>query len=328
MNKKIIALAVAFAATGVNAATIYENNATTVGLSGGIDAFLSDTELKNYSATDDYTGDADVDVSVKIQIDANHQLNDDVMVFGSFEIEDGTGFKPGGEDKNVTTDDEYIGAMFGDNFGIAVGEIGDFGDSLDAITIDNTNEGYGYMDDFVTSFESAGNGISLKYSTDALTLIADTFLSEEEDQDAAYGVSAEYTAAGFTAGASYQDHGNRGSSTTTNSGDNDVYGVKLGYAIAGFSVNANYAVEQINSVDIDVIGASADYTVDAARLYVSAFQAEKDGFSDEMTAYTVGADYAFSDALKGFIEYSSADNYKYDNDAEETIAVAGVYFSF
>ena len=332
MNKKIIALAVALAAScAANAGTIYEKNDTEVKLKGEIDAYLSSQSSEAADGTEtDY--DADIDLWAKIQLDAKHQLNEDASVFGSFELENGNGFGPGDDQENeVKTDDLYLGAMFNDSFGFAVGEIGDFGDSLDAITIDNTNEGYGYMDDFATSFESKGHAISFKFDADGLKLIGDMYMAEDEDTDAAYGVSASYTAAGVSVGASYQDHGNRDGYTSTNNGDNDIYGFKAGYAANGFSVAAHYVVEQINSEDYEAIGLAADYEMGAARLYVSGFTSEKDNASaseDDMTALTVGAEYGFSKNLIGFVEYSSLENSDYEDGAEDNLALLGTYFKF
>lgn len=330
MEKKIIALAVALAAAGANAATLYDNEQSKLAVKGEIDAYLSTVEVEGTSS--DYDLDPDIDLWAKIQVDAEHKLNSGIKVFGSFEIENGVGFDKGdGDNKDVTTDDEYIGAMLTESFGIAVGEIGDFGDSLDAITIDNTNEGFGFVDDVVTSFESKGHTMSMKYDAEGLKLIADMYMAEEEERDAAYGLSASYDIAGFNLGASYQDHGNREAYDAINTGDNDVYGFKAGYSAGAFSIAAHYVVEQINSVDHEGVGIAADYTIDALRLYTSAFTAEKDNSAaneDDMTAYTLGFDYAIADNLTGFAEYSFADNYEYSKDAEKTIAVAGVYFTF
>ncbi len=323
MNKKFLALAVAALVSGAaNAANIYEDDATTFGVSGEIDTFLSQFESDNKPDTD-----FDADLWAKIQIDATHKLNDTVTVFGSFEMENGEGYGYDG-DKGLKTDDLYFGAMFGESFGIAAGEVGDFGDSFNAITIDNTNEGYGFMDDFVTDFESDGHTIAAKYEANGLVLIADTYLDEDEGEDAAYGVSASYTVSGFNVGASYQDHGNRDGVDSTNNGDNNVYGVKVGYAADAFSIAANYVVEEQNSVDIDVIGLAADYKFDAARLYVSGFVADKDGADEDLTAYTVGADYSFSNNVLGFVEYSAQDNSEYASNTDNSLYLVGMYYMF
>ncbi len=324
MNKKFLALAVAALVSGAaNAANIYEDDATTFGVSGEIDTFLSQFEADGSTAG----RDLDADLWAKIQIDATHKLNDTVTVFGSFEMENGEGYGSNG-DKDLKTDDLYFGAMFGENFGIAAGEVGDFGDSFNAITIDNTNEGYGFMDDFVTDFESDGHTIAAKYEANGLVLVADTYLDEDEGQDAAYGVSASYTISGFNVGASYQDHGNRDGVDSTNNGDNDVYGVKVGYAADAFSIAANYVVEQQNSVDIDVVGLAADYKFDAARLYVSGFVADKDNAEEDFSAYTVGADYSFSNNLLGFVEYSAQENSEYASNTDNSLYLVGMYYMF
>ncbi|WP_375751205.1 porin [Vibrio sp. HN007] len=335
MNKKIIALAVAFVATGANAATIYENDQTAVSLKGEIDTYLSKYETKGVASPK--KTDADIDLWAKIQIDAKHQLNEDISVIGSFEMENGNGFLPGDNDSNsVSTDDLYVGAMFGENFGIAVGEIGDFGDSLDAIIIDNTNEGVGYVDDVASRFESKGHAVSIKYATENLKLIADTYLHQDEDKDSTYGLSAAYEMAGFYAGASYQDHGNRHAYAETNNGDNTVMGVKLGYGIGGFSIATHYVKEEINSVDVDVWGVAADYQINDVRLYTSLYSGEVDTTKDDLDAYTVGVDYAISDNLTAFVEYSSSEGTTFvaENtpgfvkDSETDVAVAGVYYTF
>lgn len=139
MNKTLIALAVSAAAvaTGANANTIYKTDTSSLSLSlsGEIDAYLSKVETQNTKY------DADIDLWAKIQIDARHQLNDTVAVFGSFEVETGNGFMPGDNDANsFSADDAYVGLELGNNFGFAVGEPGDYAKSVNAILIDNTNK--------------------------------------------------------------------------------------------------------------------------------------------------------------------------------------------
>ena len=153
MKKTLVALAVAGISTSALAAgNIYDNGTTSFNLKGEIDTYVSTVEGKENGATTTKR-DVDVDLWAKIQIDSEHKLNEDVTLFGSFELENGEFFdKDSSSDHaRVRTDDLYFGAYFGDNWGVALGEVGDFGDSLDAITIDNTNEGLGYVDDFVKS---------------------------------------------------------------------------------------------------------------------------------------------------------------------------------
>lgn len=320
MNKKIIALAITAAAatSGANAANVYDNGTTAMNLKGEIDVYLSDTNNTDF----------DADLWAKIQIDATHQLNEETTLFGSFEMENGNFFLKEYNDENgVSTDDLYAGLSYGEHFGIAFGEVGDFGDSFDAITIDNTNEGYAYMDDFVTSFESKGHTIAVKGEFDGLTVIADTYLTDDEDLDAAYGISVQYDIAGLTLGASFQDHGNRAAySEKGENGDSSVWGVRAGYEIADFSIDANFVAEENDGDDIDSYGLTAAYQLDALRFYTSVGTADKDGESEDLEFVTIGADYAVANNILVFVEYADVQAYESANDIEQ--AVLGTYFTF
>lgn len=334
MKKTLLALAVATISTSALAAgNIYDDGTTAFNVKGEIDTYVSaaDTKTTTSGVATKNSTDADIDLWAKIQIDATHKLNDSVTAFGSFEIENGNGFDgwksqlTSSDDNAMKTDDLYFGFNFGENFGIAAGEIGDFGDSLDAITIDNTNEGLGYMDDFVNSIESAGHAVSMKYTTGGLKLIADSYLSSDEDKDVAYGVSAQYAFNEmFTVGASYQDQGNRGLGD-----DHKIMGVAARMHVAGFGAAVNYVSEDIDGAsDLETVSAALDYQIEKARLYTSF------GFTDgdndkEITYYTVGADYAVSGNILAFVEYTDAED-KTDNDnkVEGDGVVAGIYYTF
>ncbi len=336
MKKTLLALAVATVSTSALAAgNIYDDGTTAFNIKGEIDTYLSasETTVTNAAgvATKNST-DADIDLWAKIQIDATHKLNDSVTAFGSFEIQNGNGFDGwkgiAADDQSMQTDDLYFGFSFGDNFGIAVGEIGDFGDSLDAITLDNTNEGFGYMDDFVSSLESPGHAVSMKYTTGGLKLIADSYLSSKEDEDAAYGVSAQYAFNEmFTVGATYQDQGNRGLGD-----DHQIMGAAARLSIANFGAAVNYVFEDIDGAsDLETVSAALDYQIEKARLYTSFGFTDGDN-DEEITYYTVGADYAVSSNIAAFIEYS---DYEKDNFAQEEGqilefdgVVAGMYYTF
>ena len=345
MKKTLLALAVATVSTSALAAgNIYDDGTTAFNVKGEIDTYLSAGDATKTVAgkAEKIESDLDVDLWAKIQIDATHKLSDSVTAFGSFEIENGNGFGiwegKFDDDNSVSTDDLYFGFTAGENFGIAAGEIGDFGDSLDAITLDNTNEGFGYMDDFVSSLESAGHGISMKYTTGGLKLIADSYLTSKEDEDVAYGVSAEYAFNDmFTLGASYQDQGNRASTelpdgTKIAYDDYSVMGAKAALTLGNFGAAVNYIFEDIEvagtDADLDTISASLDYKIDKARLYTSF------GFTDgdddqELNYYTIGTDYSVSSNILAFIEYSDYEK-KFDNanKFEGDAVIAGMYYTF
>lgn len=333
MKKTLLALAVAAVSTSALAAgNIYDDGTTSFNVKGEIDTYLSAADVETTSAgvATKKSSEADIDLWAKIQIDAKHKLSDSVTAFGSFEIENGNGFDSWSgvlksDDQAMKTDDLYVGFSVGENFGIAMGEIGDFGDSLDAITIDNTNEGIGYMDDFVSSVESAGHAVSIKYTAGGLKLIADSYLSSDENEDVVYGASAQYAFNEmFTLGATYQDQGNRG-----HGDDHQIMGVAARMNIAGFGAAVNYVSEDIDGdTDLETISAALDYQIEKARLYTSFGFTDGDN-DEEITYYTVGADYAVSSNIAAFVEYSNAEE-KTDsnNKVEGDGVVAGFYYTF
>ncbi|WP_029801381.1 porin, partial [Vibrio parahaemolyticus] len=92
MKKTLVALAVAGISTSALAAgNIYDNGTTSFNLKGEIDTYVSTIERKENGKTSTKR-DVDVDLWAKIQIDAEHKLNEDIKVFGSFELENGEFF--------------------------------------------------------------------------------------------------------------------------------------------------------------------------------------------------------------------------------------------
>ena len=328
MKKTLVALAVAGISTSALAAgNIYDNGTTSLNLKGEIDTYVSTVEGKENGVTTTKR-DVDVDLWAKIQIDSEHKLNEDVTLFGSFELENGEFFdKDSSSDHaRVRTDDLYFGANFGDNWGVALGEVGDFGDSLDAITIDNTNEGLGYVDDFVKSKESAGHAVSVKGSFDKLTVIADAYLNQNENIDTAFGLSAQYAINEmFTVGASYQDQENRNLAGD----DYQVMGAAVRFNMDNFSAAANYVAEEFNKSDADTWSAVAAYQMNEARVYTSFGFTEYEGNNDQ-SYYTFGADYAVTGNVLTFIEYTASENDNKDasEKVEADLIVAGVYYTF
>ncbi|MGR5133533.1 porin [Vibrio alfacsensis] len=327
MKKTLLALAVAGISTSALAAgNIYDNGETSFNVSGEIDTYLS-TRSNEINGKEVKKNDLDLDLWAKIQIDAQHKLNQDITVFGSFEIENGAGFGYDESEANsVSTDDLYVGAYFGQNWGVAVGEIGDFGDTLDAITLDITNEGYDLGDDFVNSLESGGHAAAVKGSFEQLTVIADVYLDQEENNDVAYGFSAEYALNDmFTVGAMYQDQGTR--MVDSEKFEYSIMGASARFNKDNFEAAVAYIVEDINNEDLDTIAAAAGYQINDARLYTTF------GFSDgekdvEGHYYTVGTDYKLSGNLKTFIEYSVVEAEEANIKDEDTVVVAGAYYTF
>ena len=86
MKKTLLALAIAATATSVNAAEIYANDDTKVGLKGEVDIYLTTSEVDQI-AGGSKKEEADVSTWAKIQLDAEQKLNDQFTAFASFEIE-------------------------------------------------------------------------------------------------------------------------------------------------------------------------------------------------------------------------------------------------
>ncbi|UJF19691.1 porin [Vibrio sp. SS-MA-C1-2] len=359
MKRTLLALLVAATASNAMAANIYQNDTTSVGLKGEIDATMSKSSIDGAEAGAKDDLDADVDMWAKIQMDINHKINDTFGLKGSFEIESDSGYSNPfskynlsnadlSEDKgnSMKADDVYVALSMGDNWVAAAGEIGDVGDSLDAITIDNTNEGLGFMDDYnAASVESRGHAIGVKGKVAGVTVVADTYFNQDTDVDQSYGISAEYDIAGFTVGATYQ-----GGQKVA---DVDYYntGVAVGYAIGNFSAKVNYVAfegygfangESANADNAEgnQVGLSAAYQIQNARVYFSGGLASADAVDTEgnelsqgdtdLSFFTVGTDYQITNNLTAFVEYSQA-NYDYDIDQEDTtqqFGIMGVYFTF
>jgi outer membrane porin protein LC len=338
MKKTLVALAVAGISTSALAAgNIYDDGTSSFNVKGEIDAYLSTLKAEDVNGNEVAKSDMDIDLWAKIQIDATHKVNQDLSVFGSFEVENGNGFGYEDDKNEVKTDDLYIGANFGDNWGVAIGEVGDFGDSLDAITLDNTNEGWGYMDDFVHSVESAGHAVSVKGNFDKLTVIGDVYLNQDDKNDTVFGLSAQYVINDMiTLGASYQDQGDQdqGEAIATNrTFDYSVMGVAAGFNMDNFSAGLNYVAEEAKSGDKDTWSAVAAYQMNEARLYTSI--GTMDGDNDvEGSYYTFGADYAVTGSLSTFVEYSVAEDTLAEQASDESTAdedtrvIAGVYYTF
>ncbi|MDK9760336.1 porin, partial [Vibrio sp. D173a] len=189
MKKTLLALAIAATATSVNAAEIYANDDTKVGLKGEVDIYLSTSEVDT-STTATTKKEADVSTWAKIQLDAETKLN------ASVEIES--------DGSNAKFDDGLAGFKT-DTWGMAFGETGDLAESADAIQKDDiTNEGNYMGSTGGHHAESSGHGAVFKGQfVEGLTLVADINTDSTENVDNTYGISADYAFGAFSVGASY-----------------------------------------------------------------------------------------------------------------------------
>ncbi|MFN3015535.1 porin [Vibrio coralliilyticus] len=334
MKKTLVALSVLAAAANVNAAEIYSTDASKVSLKGEVDAYVATTDIEKTAAaaTGPVRSETDAFVTVwgKVQLDAEHKVNDSLTSFASFEIESSTGFDSSSSDNNAKFDDMYIGVK-GDSWGVAVGEVGDLAESLDAIEKgDITNEGQFFGSAGGHRAESSGNGVVFKAElTEGLVFVTDLNTESDTEVDNTYGVSLDWTINEmFSVGGSILS-GEQAANT-----DYQVAGLSGSVTVGGFYFAATYAqFEGINSfglfgdsftdssdnktsfdyVDGNAYGVAAQYTIDKTRLYATYDVLELDEFTaggnanGDTTNIVLGVEYALQDNVAIFAEYQTAE---------------------
>ncbi len=344
MKKTLLALAVIAASSSVAANEIYSTDTTKLSFGGEIDAYVTVDEI------DDVKHDADVEMWAKIQVDAEHKITDSLTAFASFEIEtETTGESEAG------FDDVFIGIKT-DVWGVAIGEVGDFADSMDAIQKDDiTNEGnyMGSTDGHHT--ESRGNGFVVKAEViDGLVLVADVHTEEGEDVDNTYGVSADYTFSNYSIGASFV----MGDAYYTSDEDDvvdpdyhvadySVYGLSVSAEFGDLFLAATYAEFEGSTylaywdtppVSGSTVGVAASYRINKTLLYTTYAFADIDEAAFEGKTYdadmdisnlVVGVSYDLLDNILLFAEYQVADvDFDDNDDIDAYTAMLGVYYTF
>ncbi|MCF7496231.1 porin [Vibrio sp. L5-1] len=338
MKKTLLALAIAATATSVNAAEIYSNDDTKVGLKGEVDIYLTQSEVDNVSGVGSEKKDADVSTWAKIQLDAEQKLNDQFTAFASFEIES--------DGSNAKFDDVLAGFKT-DTWGMAFGETGDLAESADAIQKDDiTNEG-NYMGSTGGHHkESSGHGAVFKGQfVEGFTIVADINTEATDGVDNTYGISADYAFSNFSIGASYiagDAAENVDYLLTGVSASAEFGGLYLAATYAQYEGNQGYGYWDLASGygNGETMGVAAAYQLDAVRLYTTYAVATTDervsttgvvsSISDvDSTNLVVGADYAFRNNILFFAEYQTAD-FEVDGgaDLDADGVTAGVYYTF
>lgn len=346
IKKTLIAMAVLATAGTANAAQIYGSDTSKVSLGGEIDTYFSVWE-RDDTATTTTKNDPAVNMWVKIQMDAEHQINNTFTAFGSFEMESGSFWT--GTDNDIRADDVYAGVKTS-SWGIVAGEHGDWGDSMDAIEKDDIDNDAYYLGSAGGHHrESAGNGIGFKYyGVENLTLLVDVTTNSDEDIDATWGGSANYTLGNYSLGAAYQ----AGDQATGFTGATDQYKA-TDYHKGGVSASATFgglylALTYVNYEGVDTFGffspsttptatipddtfyegnafgGAASFTIDKLRLYTTYSLMSNDKSTTvtttssttadvndaDVSLLVLGADYGVLDNLTVWVEYqnSTAEN--------------------
>ena len=334
MKKTLVALAV-LATASANAGNLYENDATSVKVSGEVNTIV--TKLKTKSAGATVTdNDAQVDASVVLQLDVDHKISDSVTAFGSFELEGDNG-------DNASVDDAKVG--FKGNFGkVTFGETGSSYAVLEKAEL--TNEGTD-VDVVYNSSESAGHGIRYEITVaDSLSLSADIQTNSSETVDNDWSISADYAIADFTIGAAYLQADEK-----TQDYDRNSLGLSVSYEANGFYVAGTYtqfegqgdinveggdATAELPDHDGNTYALAASYSWDAYKVY-GAYQvlaADKTtsgaNIDADLDNYYVGFEYAVMSNLTAFVEYNVSELSGGDvaNKQEADFAAAGLYLTF
>ncbi|GLT19307.1 porin [Vibrio zhanjiangensis] len=347
MKKTLVALSVLAAAANVNAGEIYATDASKVSLSGEVDAYVATTDVTNASNVNTKQ-DPYVVVWGKIQLDAEHKVNDALTAFASFEIESASDVYVGDSDNNAKFDDLYVGVKT-DVWGVAVGEVGDVAASTDAIEKgDITNEGNFFGAAGGHRSESDGQGIVFKSKLgDSLVFVADLNTEANDKVDNTYGASLDWSINDmFTLGGSFV------SGESAENVDYSLAGVAASAEYKGFLFAASYGqFEGVNDwglfgtttsyFDGDAYGVAAQYTIEKTRLYATYDVMELDevqvaGGSNlnakgDLTNLVVGVDYALLANVKVFAEYQAADtsdDFSAGANQDGDSFILGAYYTF
>lgn len=330
MKKTLLALAIMAASGSLSAAEIYSTDTSKFSLKGEVDGYLLTSDVDGLDGT---TTKSDPDASywAKIQVDAEQKINDTLTAFASFEIE--------GDDTYLELDDVYVGFKT-DTLGIAIGEVGDFAESMNVLQKDDiTNEG-NYFGTTTNPSESGGHSIAVKGEfVEGLVLVADAHTQSDDDQGNIYGVSADYTFSGYSIGAAFL------TGDAAENVDYSVAGVSATADLGGFFVTASYTEYEGNKkygywttddyLSGSSVGLAASYQLDKTRLYTTYVFADADentatGASADVdtTNLVLGVDYALSDNVTLLAEYQIAE---FDNGSETFDAygvTTAIYYVF
>jgi predicted porin len=339
MKKTLVALAI-LAAGSANAFELYNQDGTSVAIKGEVDVYVKTDEAKP-DGGETSKQDAHVFAWAYAQVDFEHALNDDVAVFGSFEIE--------GDGNSAAKFDDVVGGFKGDFGKLSIGETGSSYGALEKAEVSNEQAEF---DVVYNSSESAGKGIRFETTVaEDLALSADIQTRADEDDDANYAISADYATDAFSVAVGYMASGDQGKKTDADYVEGgSAYGISASldvvenlYLAATFTKydgQGNVGVSGGNNDNVEIelgnhegtsMGLAAAYTIDKARIYTAYHQinADKDMDGDklDLTAsnYYVGVDYAVHSNVTAFVEYGASD---LEDLGTYSNVIAGMYIAF
>ncbi|ATJ83803.1 porin [Halomonas beimenensis] len=337
MKKTLLATAIAgaMAASGAQAATVYNQDGTKLDIYGNIQIAYYDT---NNAAGDSQDGIADNGTTFGFA--AEHVISQGLTGYLKLEFDD-------------IKADEMKTAVDNDDSGDTayVGLRGDFGDvrvgSYDQLIDDWIQDPITNNEGFDVSDSTGAHGGGADQETDKVTYTspslggfqfavgtqykgdfdsADGGDADEGDSNASFFGGAKYTMGAFSVAAVYDNLDNI--NYTTTGGDvesvGDQYGVTAQYTIDTLRLSAKWetfdADQEDSDVDFAALGARYGYGM--GDVYGAYQNVDSEGSDDDRDEVIIGANYSISDAMYTWVEAAWYDK---ENDEDDGVGVGITY---
>lgn len=339
MKKTLLATAVALAAaSSAQAATVYNEDGTTLDVYGNVQIGYRNIKDKNGDSRDDL-----FDNGTTFGFAAQHQITNDVIGYMKLEIDDidATEMKTGPRQKGGDT--AYIGAKgsFGDV------RIGSFDTVMDDWIQDplTNNEYFDATDSNVSGKEETDQirymspvmggvqiAVGANYKGDgngdnASGSAATTFYAGVKYAVGAFSIAAVYDDLGYYDDAlqGFDENGKPVFGDRTDGDYGDRYGVNAQYTMDALRLSVKYETfdADYDDGDVDFMGLGARYGYGMGDVY-AAYQYidPEDNSLDEMNEFIVGGTYNISDAMYTWAEIAKRDR---NEDAGDGFGVGVTY---
>ena len=308
MKKAALATAVisALASTSSIAATVFENDTTTLNVGGRMEfrgdfGDAIDGTMKNASR-------------VRLNIGGETKLNDSMTGFGFYEAQQSVVDTNDTASSNTEFEQRYMYTGVKGDFGAI-----SFGRQDTAANLVSSMSDLGIFTDNQSSHITAAskrtsNVIAYGFSADALTINA-SFVGGSSKTSDGYGIAATYDMPfGLTVGLGYaaNDNGKDDEGSSNGSSDQIIAGLK--YSIADFTIAGTYAEgdkddklkSKYKSTEV-----AAEYKLNSSFRLIAAYvnQEEKANsgskFEDKKDFYEFTGRYDFSRNMRGYVAYKN-----------------------
>lgn len=272
MNKKLLALAVAAASvsTAASAATIYQDDTSTLNMGGRVEVRANFSDANKTDSDDNIYEDAS---RVRFNLGGEQKLNDDISFIGFTEWEITENSDPVGDDAQINTRYMYGGVQSQKFGGLTYGHQDNAFTYLTNFT-DMAEVFSGYINENnVATADRANNVLRYAFSTEKLTIQASVQGDSDSDgstltQNAdGFGVIGAYKLTDtLEVGLGYaQTDANNAGDDRISTGDNNTYTAAVRYTNNGILLAATYeggkiARSSADESDFDAADAYAGYT--------------------------------------------------------------------